>query len=476
MKTVLVTGVFNVIHPGHLRVLRFAKECGDHLVVAVLSDRRAGPSAMVPENLRLEGVRSNSYVSSASILDDSIEDLIRRLKPDFVVKGKEHEGHPNVEEAVLREYGGRLIFSAGESVFSSVELLRNEILKADHRSVDFPHDYLRRHAISTAKMVETVAKFNQLRVCVVGDLIVDEYIACDALGMSQEDTTIVVTPIDSTRFIGGAGIVAAHAAGLGASVHFVSVAGSDDCSQFAKDRLAVYGVNSTLITDESRPTTLKQRYRSKGKTLLRVSRLSQAEVSIEIQQSVVQAVEGMISQVNLLVFSDFSYGCLPQSVVERIADLARRHGVMVVADSQASSQLGDISRFQGMRLITPTEREARLSLKNQSDGLVTLAEKLKVQSAAASILLKLGEEGVLVHTTPDSESGWHTDQIPALNSSPKDVAGAGDSMLITAALCLAAGANMWESAVLGSIAAAVQVGRVGNIPLTSDDLLAELRW
>ena len=67
----------------------------------------------------------------------------------------------------------------------------------------------------------------------------------------------------------------------------------------------------------------------------------------------------MISQVNLLVFSDFSYGCLPQPVVERIADLARRHGVMMVGDSQASSQLGDISRFQGMRLITPTEREAR---------------------------------------------------------------------------------------------------------------------
>ncbi len=76
-KTVLVSGHFNVIHPGHLRLLRFAKECGTRLVVAVESDRLAGNAAHVPEQLRLEGVASNSYVDEAFIIDSPVADVIR---------------------------------------------------------------------------------------------------------------------------------------------------------------------------------------------------------------------------------------------------------------------------------------------------------------------------------------------------------------------------------------------------------------
>ena len=148
---------------------------------------------------------------------------------------------------------------------------------------------------------------------------------------------------------------------------------------------------------------------------------------------------------------------------------------MMVADSQASSQLGDITRFKGMRLITPTEREARLSTKNYVDGLVVLANKTREAAMADSILLKLGEEGVLVNTKTDDANAWHTDQVHALNSSPKDVAGAGDSMLIATALALASGRNIWSATYLGSIAAAIQIARVGNLPLTTAELLEELK-
>ena len=147
----------------------------------------------------------------------------------------------------------------------------------------------------------------------------------------------------------------------------------------------------------------------------------------------------------------------------------------MVADSQSSSQLGDISRFKGMDLITPTEREARISTRNREDGLVVLAEQLRQQSDARNILLKLGEEGLLIHADNGKEHGdWLTDKVNALNSAPKDVAGAGDSLLITSAMTLACGGSIWESACLGSLAAAVQVGRLGNTPLQADELLQEL--
>ena len=234
-------------------------------------------------------------------------------------------------------------------------------------------------------------------------------------------------------------------------------------------------VATELVVDEGRPTTLKQRFRSKGKTLLRVSHLHQNAISLALQKHVLEKIESIIDKVDLLVFSDFNYGCLPQELVDKIISLATSHNVMLAADSQSSSQTGNISRFSGMDLLTPTELEARISTRNSEDGLVVLAEQLRNQSSAKNILLKIGEEGVLIHASDSNSSdGWVTDRVDALNLSPKDVAGAGDSLLISSALTLAAGGDIWEATLIGSIAAAIQVGRVGNTPLQKGELLKEL--
>lgn len=473
-KTVFVSGHFNVLHPGHLRLLRFAKECGDRLIVGVQSDRVAGPSSHVPEQLRLEGIQSNSWVDEAFIMDQPVTEVIGRLRPDIVVKGKEHESLYNPELAVLEAYGGQLLFGSGETAFSSVDLLRREFYESDLRSISLPQDYLGRHNIEPTTLATLLQRFPTLSVCVVGDLIVDEYITCQPLGMSQEDPTIVVSPVDSTRFVGGAGIVAAHAAGLGAAVHFLSFTGADATREFAEEGLAATGVKTLLLVDDSRPTTLKQRFRCNGKTLLRVSHLHQRSISAKHQAELLEHVDTALEKANLLVFSDFNYGCLPQSLVDQITSIAKARGILLAADSQSSSQVGDISRFRKMDLLTPTEREARISTRNHEDGLVVLAEALRQQAQAKNILLKLGEEGLVIHAGNGSTLDRPTDRIGALNSWPKDVAGAGDSLLIASALTLAAGGNIWEAACLGALAAAVQVGRVGNTPIRAKELLQEL--
>ena len=146
----------------------------------------------------------------------------------------------------------------------------------------------------------------------------------------------------------------------------------------------------------------------------------------------------------------------------------------MAADSQSSSQVGDISRFRHMDLITPTEREARISTRNLEDGLVVLADALHQQAAARNILLTLGDEGLLIHPKDAKSSGWVTDRIGSLNSAPKDAAGAGDSLLIASSLALACGGSIWEAACLGSLSAAIQVSRVGNSAVQASELLAEL--
>jgi rfaE bifunctional protein kinase chain/domain len=280
--------------------------------------------------------------------------------------------------------------------------------------------------------------------------------------------------VESKLYIGGAGIVAAHAAGLGAKVSFLSVSGKDANRAIALKKLQDFNVLVTLFEDESRPTSLKQRYRSKGKTLLRVSHLHQGAVDSRIQEKFVNTVVSLIDTVDLLIFSDFNYGCLPTEMVNQIIANASAKGVLMVADSQSSSQIGDIARFKGMSLLTPTEREARLSVRDSESGLVVLAEKLRQQADANNIFLKIGEEGLLVHAATNSGEKWLTDRIPALNPMPVDVAGAGDSMLVASAMSLACKASIWEAAVIGSIAAAIQVSRVGNIPIQSNELFSAI--
>ena len=473
--TVLVSGAFNVLHPGHLRLLRFAKECGDQLIVAVNSDRIAMGGAYVPEDLRLEVVQSNNWVDEAFLIDEPIAQVIARLQPNIVVKGKEHETKFNPELSVLEVYGGRLIFSSGETVFSSIDLLRSEFLQSNSGVIELPTDYMKRHSISIERLLSLINSFSRLKVCVIGDLLVDEYITCEALGMSQEEPTLGVTPLDTTRFLGGAGIVAAHAAGLGASALFISVAGNDMHSTFARGALEQAGVTSHLLIDDSRPTPHKQRYRSKGKSLLRVNHLHQRSISVALQAQLQKQFEVIVSGIDLLVFSDFNYGCLPQALVHSLIGVANSQKVRLAADSQSSSQVGDISRFRGMDLITPTEREARISTRNHEEGIVVMAEQLRKQALANNILIKLGEEGVLVHAGETDPHFGLDDRISALNSAPKDSSGAGDSMLISSALTLASGGNIWEAACVGSLAAAIQVGRMGNVPLSAHELLQEIK-
>ena len=475
MKTVLVSGMFNVLHPGHVRLLRFASECGDHLIVAVKSDKTSAQSSHVNEQLRLEGVQSNTYVDESFLTDDDAVDLVRALKPDVLVKGREHENRQNPEEKILAEYGGELLFDSGEVYFSSIDLLQKEFEQSVTLSGQLPYNYMKRHGVKVEELSNYIERFSNLKIAVIGDLIMDEYIICDPLGMSQEDPTIVVTPINKEVFIGGAGIVASHAASLGAEVKLISVAGNDSLCEQANEMLIKANVKPFLIKDEHRQTTLKQRYRTREKTLLRVSHLHQSDINKHIQKIMIEEFKKVITDIDMLVFSDFNYGCLPDYVVNEMINLAKENNVFIAADSQSSSQIGDISRYKKVDLLTPTEREARIAVRDHNSGLVVLAEYLRKETDAKNILLKLGEEGVLIHAVEDDEPGYLTDQIQALKSSPKDVTGAGDCMLITSAMTLCLGGMIWQAALMGSIAAAVQVSRLGNRPLTVHELQVAVR-
>jgi rfaE bifunctional protein kinase chain/domain len=460
---VFVHGNFNILHPGHVRLLQFAKSNGTFLIVGVTPD--GAPGTSIEAEMRLESIRAIGVVDLAFILEDSVLDVIKTLRPEIVAKGKEHETRANPEAAILETYGGRLLFNSGEMRFTDLSMIDRQYAAAPLEShFNLDPTFLKRHGYASSDALALLHRLKGLRVAVIGDLIIDEYVDCEPLGMSQEDPTLVVSPISSHMFVGGSGIVAAHCAGLGAEVNYISVAREGPLWAFAQKKLLSYGVRPDLLNDRSRPTTLKKRYRAHNKTLLRVSELRQYAIEQKLQDEIYAKIERLVPDLDALLFSDFNYGCLPTELVTRIVALCKKHGVRLAADSQASSQYSDVSRFRGMDIITPTEREARLAVKDSSSGLVELAEKLRLAAEAETVLVTLGAEGLLIHAP--SYEHLRTDRLPAMNPRPQDVAGAGDSLFSSVTLGLCAGGDIWLSSYLASAAAACQVSRIGNTPLS----------
>jgi sugar/nucleoside kinase (ribokinase family) len=125
-----------------------------------------------------------------------------------------------------------------------------------------------------------------------------------------------------------------------------------------------------------------------------------------------------------------------------------------------------------MTLLTPTEHEARIALNDFVSGLAVVSERLLERARAANLVVTLGAEGALVNTMVDGT--FTSDRLPAFNPSPKDVSGAGDSLFTASSMALRAGADIWQASYLGSLAAALQVSRVGNMALSTAELIREI--
>ncbi len=149
--------------------------------------------------------------------------------------------------------------------------------------------------------------------------------------------------------------------------------------------------------------------------------------------------------------------------------------IFTAADCQTSSQNGDISKYCGASLLTATEREARSGFHSELDGLVTVIRKITETLKIGNVFLKLGGEGVLIDSIANQDRNFAVDQVPALSKNVRDVSGAGDSMLAISSLAFGLEESIEIAAVLGSIAASIQVERTGNVPITIKELVDRIQ-
>ena len=175
----------------------------------------------------------------------------------------------------------------------------------------------------------------------LGDTIVDQYAACEAIGMSAEAPVVVVRELEHKNFIGGAAVVAAHISALGAQCDFISVVGADSTAELVRQELAVQGIGDGLSTDPSRPTTFKKRYVVENQKLFRVSRLEEHNLDAEVEDQVIAQLQKLAPLAQGIVVSDFVYGVVTPRILEG-GSSARRRTQLAAVRGSAMQQSGGL--------------------------------------------------------------------------------------------------------------------------------------
>jgi rfaE bifunctional protein kinase chain/domain len=477
-SVIMCHGTFDLVHPGHVRHLMYAKSKADLLIASLTCDahiKKSNFRPFVPQQLRAMNLAALEVVDYV-IIDDNPTPLdnLAYLQPDYFAKGYEYydEGgiHPRTREEmdVLDQYGGEIIFTPGDVIYSSSSMievgppnLSSEKLMALMESERITFDDLR----------NALESFRGVRVHVVGDTIVDSYVFCSLTGGIAKTPTFSLKYERQVDYCGGAAVVAKHLRRAGAEVRFSTVLGDDALKDFVLDDLAAQSITVDPIIDKTRPTTQKSVYIAGGYRMLKVDKLDNRPIGDHIVEQLKKSIAK--NEVQAVVFSDFRHGIFNRETIPELsANLPTN--ALKVADSQVASRWGNILDFQGFDVITPNEREARFALGDQDSTVRPMALELYKRADCKTLILKLGDRGILTYRAPSVEvRSFFT--VDSFVKNLVDPVGAGDALLSYVTLAMVSTQSSVIASILGSVAAALACEHEGNNPVAPDDVLKKLQ-
>jgi rfaE bifunctional protein kinase chain/domain len=300
------------------------------------------------------------------------------------------------------------------------------------------------------------------RVLVVGDVMLDRYWFGDVERISPEAPVPVVKVSRNEERPGGAANVARNAAALGASAALLSVVGADEAGESLRRLVAAEGVAATLHRDTSLSTTVKLRVVSRQQQLLRID--FETTPSREVLAGKLADYERLLAATDVVVMSDYGKGGLTH--IARMIELARAAGKPILVDPKGD----DYSRYRGATAVTPNRAELREVVGRWRDeaDLIARAQRLRNELDLQALLVTRSEEGM---TLFENDGVTHE---PTRAREVYDVSGAGDTVIATLAVMLAAGLSMRDSVSMANQAAGIVVGKLGTAVVRTDELLAEL--
>lgn len=476
-KVIMCHGVFDVVHPGHIRHFMYAKNKADILLVSVTPDKYINKGTYrphVPENLRAFNLAALDIVDFV-IIDKNSEpiDNIKKIKPDFFAKGFEYKNlnknpKTNKENLTVSSYGGKIIFTPGDIIYSSSKIIESILPDISYEKL---HNLMVAEKISFKDLRTTIKNINRVSVHVVGDSIVDSYTNTVPLGGPVKHPHISLLKTSVKNFVGGAAIVASHLSSAGCKTYFTSVIGNDKYGRFIRSQLKKNKVIAKLIIDKNRPTTNKNTIVAQNQKLLKLDTLDNTPVSNELTKQIKKSISKF--KTTAIIFSDFRHGMFNKEIIPSYVKSIPKN-TFKVADSQVASRWGNILDFKNFDLITPNEKEARFSLGDQDSSIRPLATELFEKSKCKLLILKLGSKGSLTYRKRDWKKVDSFYAVDSFVTNLVDPVGAGDALIAYATLSMVVSKNHAISSIISSVAASLACEREGNVPINVREMLSKI--
>jgi rfaE bifunctional protein kinase chain/domain/rfaE bifunctional protein nucleotidyltransferase chain/domain len=473
-KTVLCHGVFDLMHIGHIRYFEEASKMADVLIVTLTQDVfvNKGPGRPAfTEALRAEAIAALECVDHVSINQwpTAIETL-HLLKPDFYVKGPDYKdpsndptGNIKREIEAIESVGGVIRYTE-DITFSSSRLLVAHSSMYSKEQREFMTAIGKEWTFDEIK--ERIQEMSSQKVLLIGEIIIDQYVFCNAIGKSGKEPVMVVKRLDSEIYLGGILAIANHLSQFVKEVEIVSYIGEkSEYLELLQDSMPS-NVKLKLVRKKGATTIIKTRYLDKYSKarILGVYDIEDSLISQKEEAEVIGYLD-TISDFDLVLVADYGHGLITPEVVRVLESTSK---FLAVNTQVNASNIGfhTISKYTEADFVCIHEGELRHDYRSRTDKAEHLAKMLYNKMKCEHILITMGKKGSFGYNTQNG-----TVYCPAFASQVVDRVGAGDSVLAMTSLALACQFPLDLTLLLGNLAGAQAVATIGNKKATQKELL-----
>jgi len=309
-------------------------------------------------------------------------------------------------------------------------------------------------------VIELIEKFKDVKVLVLGDVMLDRYFWGNVSRISPEAPVPIVNVNKTSSVLGGAANVAANIKSLGATPYLVGVCGEDKDAENLENLLDQNQISCKLFRFETRQTTVKTRIIAHHQHVARIDQETNRYISESESEMIYEQISDLIDSTSIVVISDYAKGFLTDDLLMRLITSCKLKNKIVLVDPKGKN----FKKYKGATILTPNRKESAEASgfdENEPDLIKNAGEKILSEADLEALLITQGEKGMTL-LQKNGESFY----LEALTREVFDVTGAGDTVIATFAVAVGAGASFVEAAKIANIAAGLVVREVGTTSIS----------
>lgn len=465
-------GVFDLLHPGHIRHFAEARRLGEILVVTLTKDQHVNKGPGRPaftEQLRAESIAALANVDYVAINETpTAVEAIRALKPDFYVKGPDYEERSGditkgifAEEDAVKEGGGKIHFTH-DITFSSTTILNSHFGVYPEKARSFLQSF--KGQLPSDQIIEQLKDMKDLKVLLIGDTIVDEYHYCQPLGKSPKETIVSTRYLSEEAFPGGILACANHIASFSDNVHLVTCLGAKDTKQDLINAQLNSKISTKYFYRNDATTVVKRRYVEPAflTKMFQISFLTDTELEKEVANEVSRYLIETLPNYDLVVVADYGHGFLTKEIRDILCTKSNFLALNVQTNS-ANLGYNLVTKYPKADYICIDEPELRLAMQQKYTPIHELISEFSSKYDGALITITRGHNGSITARPPKSPGEVYSYfEAPSLSTKIVDRVGAGDAYLAISSMLAVREARPEVIGFIGNAAGAMAVEIVCN--------------